>query len=621
MKLSAVYKLLFFPVLIVLLDLCFRWDRMSYFHAKHFYFYLASVVVSILFHTIWLLILKRVVASNWLYYTLGSFYFLLTFFVVGTSLAFKNINDLFPNYYTLLYFKTEPKSAFMIIRDVSGWKELLGILVTVALVTWGARRLITRHIPTVITTKILLLSIFPILLFEGLVATHKKYDQCALVDVNFCACVQRHLFTWDDHTSFKGKGLGIRKVAIQIDRKQPATFNVLVIVCESLRKRSLSVYGNPKNTTPKLQEFKASHPGSTYLFEKPFTVSTTTMLAVPATLSGIGPYQDSVLLYSQPLIWDYAKQYDYKRFFLSSHTLEWYRFADFYKHDSLDIWWNHDNSGLPYYNDLGIRDELTINKAIKTINSLKDKPFTGVIQLNTTHYPYRVPTDYERWNGRYQDAYNNAVRYQDAILGKLFDYLERTNKLKNTVILLTSDHGESLMEHHNIGHVESNYYETIAIPLFAYIPSTLLTQAQRVALRNNQKSITSNIDLVPTLLDLWNIKQSDQWKPYTERLTGHSLLKKIPEDRNIITLNNNQIASFNTGLSLINSKFHFLLRTNLTPAKIEWYRSGDEKEVHDLGPLLPNAVQGAVKKAIHPFPVCHPFLDYLNSNSSNETMR
>jgi hypothetical protein len=182
---------------------------MSYFHAKHFYFYLASVIASILFHTIWLLILKRIVASNWLYYTVGSFYFLLTFFVVGTSLAFKNINDLFPNYYTLLYFKTEPKSAFMIIRDVSGWKELLGILGTVALVTWSARKLISKHIPTVITSRIVLLSIFPILLFEGLVAMHKKYDQCALVDVNFCACVQRHLFTWDEHTSFKGKGLVI----------------------------------------------------------------------------------------------------------------------------------------------------------------------------------------------------------------------------------------------------------------------------------------------------------------------------------------------------------------------------------------------------------------------------
>jgi hypothetical protein len=118
------------------------------------------------------------------------------------------------------------------------------------------------------------------------------------------------------------------------------------------------------------------------------------------------------------------------------------------------------------------------------------------------------------------------------------------------------------------------------------------------------------------LIDLWNIDQSNEWKPYTERLTGYSLLEKIPEDRNIITLNNNQIASFNTGLSLINSKFHFLIRTNLTPAKIEWYRSGDEKEINELGPEFPNDVRRRVKKAIHPFPVCHPFLDYLNSNSS-----
>ncbi|MFM7594558.1 MAG: sulfatase-like hydrolase/transferase [Flavobacteriales bacterium] len=621
MKLSDRFKLLLFPVFIVLLDLIFRWDRMSYFHSKHVYFYIGSVITSILFHSLWLLVLKRIATSNWLYYTLGSIYFLLTFFVVGASLAFKNINDLFPNYYTLLYFKTEPKSAFMIIRDVAGWKELLGILGTVALVTWGARRLIVRHIPTVDTSRILSVATIPILLFEGLVAIHKRYDQCALVDVNFFACIQRHAFTWDDHSSFKGKGLGIRKVAIQIDQQKTAKFNVLVIVCESLRKRSLGVYGNSKNTTPKLREFIADHPASSYLFENPFTVSTTTMLAVPATLSGIGPYQDSSLLYTQPLIWDYAKQYDYKRFFLSSHTLEWYRFADFYKHDSLDIWWNHDNSGLPYFNDLGIKDELTINKAIKTIGSFKNKPFTGVIQLNTTHYPYRVPTEYERGEGHYQDSYNNAVRYQDAILGKLFDYLQRTHKLKNTIILLTSDHGESLMEHHNIGHVESNYYETIAIPLFAFIPPSLLTEVQRVALRKNQKHLTSNIDLVPTLIDLWRIDQQNEWKPFAERLTGYSLLKEIPKDRNVISLNNNQIASFNTGLSVVNSRFHFLLRTNLTPAKIEWYRSDDVKEIHDLGPNLPKTVKQTVNNAIRPYPVCSPFFDYLNSNSSNEMVR
>ena len=557
----------------------------------------------------------------WIFFPLGFLYFFFTLFVVGASLAFKNINDLFPNYYTLLYFKTEPKSAFMIIRDVVGWKEILTGTLIIGLITWFSRKLIINHIPYVNPKWILILGILPLILFEGLVTKHNKFDQCAIVDVNFWACIQRHMVTWDDHSTFKGKGLGIRKVKASVKDIRSADFNVLVIVCESVRKRSLSIYGNHVNTTPRLNDFINKHAQSSSVFKSPFTVSTTTMLAVPATLSGIGPYQDSSLLYTQPLIWDYAKQFNYKRFFLSSHTLEWYRFADFYKHDSLDVWWNHDNAGHPYYNDLGIKDEFTIDKAIATIRACKNKPFTGVIQLNTTHYPYRVPEKYNRWKEHYVDSYNNAVLYQDAILGKLFDFLTQSNHLKNTVVIITSDHGESLMEHHNIGHVESNYYETIAIPLITYIPPNLINEKQRKSLTANLGRLTSNIDIVPTLIDLWNLENNPTWSPYIERLTGFSLLKDIPENRSLITLNNNQIASFNTGLSVINNNFHFLLRTNLTPSKIECYRANDIKEMNDLSPNMPKSYISRVKKAIAPYPICDPFIDYLNSSSSKGIKR
>ena len=621
MKRSEGFKLLLFPLVLLLLDLIFRWDRFTYFHAAHVYFYCISCFTSVIFHTMWLLILKQSSKNPWYFFPLGFIYFLLTLCVVGASLAFKNINDLFPNYYTLLYFKTEPKSAFMIIRDVCGWRELTILMLAIGLLTWLSRNIITKHIPSTSTKGIIIIGLIALTLFEGLVAKHKKFDQCAIVDVNFCACIQRHLVTWDDHATFKGKGLGIRKVTVDIKDPKPAPFNVLIIVCESFRKKSLSLYGNPTKTTPLLDAFIQSHPESSTVFKEPFTVSTTTMLAVPATLSGIGPYQDSSLLYTQPLIWDYAKQFNYKRFFLSSHTLEWYRFADFYKNDSLDVWWNHDNSGKPYFNDLGIRDEITIDKTIATLNAFKNNPFTGVIQLNTTHYPYRVPEKYNRWNTHYRDSYNNSVWYQDAILGKLFTYLKRSNKLKNTVIILTSDHGESLMEHHNIGHVESNYYETISIPLIAYIPPKLLTAKQRHFLKQNSTKLTSNIDIVPTLIDLWNLQNHPSWTPYTTRLTGYSLLGEIPKNRALITLNNNQIASFNTGLSLINNEFHFLLRTNLTPPKIEWYKRSDTQELHDCGPFLPHQMIDKIKQTIKPFPICNPFLDYLNSSSFKSTNR
>ncbi len=619
MKIKGILKLLIFPVLIVGLDLFFRWDRMHFYHNPHFYFYWTSALTSILFHVFWMLILKRIVTKTGWYYALGSLYVFLTLFIVGASFAFKNINDLFPNYYTLLYFKTEPQSAFMIIRDILGWGELIGILALVGIITALGRRMINRHIPTVKPLSLGLIVLIPLILFESLVIRHNKFDQCAVVDVNFFACVQRHLSTWDDHSTFKGKGLGVRKVRIQIEKKEKAPFNVLVILCESLRKRSMSVYGNKVSTTPQLKKFMAQFPKETFLFQNPFTVSTTTMLAVPATLSGIGPYQDSTLLYAHPLIWDYAKQFNYKRFFISSHTLEWYRFADFYKNDSLDTWWNHDNSGHPYFNDLGIRDGLSIKKTISTLESLKGQPFVGVIQLNTTHYPYKVPTKYNRWNSTYRDTYHNSVYYQDAILGELLDYLKETHKLENTVILLTSDHGESLMEHHNIGHVESNYYETIAIPLLAYIPQKFLKEEQRKKINQNLTKITSNIDIVPTLLDLWNIQDKKTWKRYSDSLTGFSLLGEIPMNRNIITLNNNQIASFNTGLSVINSRFHFLLRTNLAPAKMEWYHyRKDEKELLDLSLYHTQKKKKEVYQIIKNYPICSPFFPYLNSNSSKE---
>ena len=238
-----------------------------------------------------------------------------------------------------------------------------------------------------------------------------------------------------------------------------------------------------------------------------------------------------------------------------------------------------------------------------------------------THYPYRVPEKYNRWNTHYRDSYNNSVWYQDAILGKLFTYLKRANKLKNTVIMITSDHGESLMEHHNIGHVESNYYETISIPLIAYIPPKLLTAKQRHFLKQNSAKLTSNIDIVPTLIDLWHLENHPSWTPYTTRLTGYSLLGEIPKNRALITLNNNQIASFNTGLSLINNEFHFLLRTNLTPPKIEWYKRSDTQELHDCGPFLPHQMIDKIKQTIKPFPICNPFLDYLNSSSFKSTNR
>lgn len=503
----------------------------------------------------------------------------------------------------------------MIIRDVSGWKELTAVLFGILIVLGAIRWFTTKHIEKINRKWLIIFAIIQFTSFETLLSFHKKYDQCAIVDANFAACVQRHAFTWDDHSEFKGKGLEERNPPLIELKKKSKKFNVVVFIFESVRKRSLQIYGNQNETTPNFAKMQVDFPENLYVFKQPVSVSSTTMLAVPAILTGIGPYQDKRVLYSQPLLWEYAKIFDYKTFFLSSHTLKWYKFNEFYKKEKLDVWWNKDNSGLPYFNDLGVKDELTINKLNRTISRFSKKPFFGVVQLNTTHYPYEVPNKYRNWDDSFSGSYDNAVRYQDAIIGNFFKHLKNEGLLDNTIVLFTSDHGESLAEHHNIGHVESNYTEAISVPLLAYIPDGIISEVEKNQLKKNINRLTSNIDLAPTIVDLLDLEKAPKVKEYLNRLTGYSLLKPIPSDRMIISLNNNQVASFNTGLSVCGEDWHYLYRTNLVPNKEEFYLwKKDVGEMTDRQKSLTKKKRNLILNHVEKYPVCDKLIGKIRKS-------
>ena len=493
----------------------------------------------------------------------------------------------------------------MIIRDISGWKELIGILVGILVLIATVRWFTKKHVFRIQTKWLIVFGIVQFSAFETLISFHKKYDQCAIVDANFAACIQRHAFTWDDHSEFKGKGLEERNPPQIALKKNPKKFNVVVFIFESVRKRSLQIYGNPHETTPNFAAMQKNFPENFFIFQQPVSIASTTMLAVPGILTGIGPYQDKSVLYSQPLLWEYAKIFNYKTFFLSSHTLKWYKFNEFYKKEKLDVWWNKDNSGLPYFNDLGIKDELTIQKLNRTISTYSKKPFFGVVQLNTTHYPYEVPEKYKKWNDSFSGSYDNAVRYQDAIIGDFFNHLKQEGLLENTIVLFASDHGESLAEHHNIGHVESNYTETISIPLLAYIPEGIISNAEKSQLKKNRNQLTSNIDIAPTIVDLLNLEHEPKLQKHIAKYTGFSLLKPIPDDRMLISLNNNQVASFNTGLSVCSKNWHYLFRTNLVPNKEEFYYwKKDIGELKDRQKSLSKTKRNIILNHVEKYPVC-----------------
>lgn len=93
----------------------------------------------------------------------------------------------------------------------------------------------------------------------------------------------------------------------------------------------------------------------------------------------------------------------------------------------------------------------------------------------------------------YLNRYKNAIHYDDALIGKILDQLKKQDLLKNTIVMVTSDHGEEFNENGlgYWGHT-SNFtkYQT-QVPLVIHWPGA------HPAVVNH---VTSHYDVVPTLM-------------------------------------------------------------------------------------------------------------------------
>jgi arylsulfatase A-like enzyme len=115
-------------------------------------------------------------------------------------------------------------------------------------------------------------------------------------------------------------------------------------------------------------------------------------------------------------------------------------------------------------------------------------------------------------------TYDATLTELDLLFDHLLTSLEKAGMLKNTVIVLTADHGEHLGEHHLLDHQYSLYRPLINVPLIIHYPKRF--PAGRDA------SPVMNFDLFPTLLELAGVDSSLDGEGASK---AHSLLKEIPD--------------------------------------------------------------------------------------------
>jgi arylsulfatase A-like enzyme len=107
--------------------------------------------------------------------------------------------------------------------------------------------------------------------------------------------------------------------------------------------------------------------------------------------------------------------------------------------------------------------------------------------------------------------YDEEIRFVDDHVGRLIAGLEDRRLLDDTIIIITSDHGEGLvsrLDHGHRYHGQHVYDNLVRIPFIFWVPGVHSGKTQ---------TPVGNIDILPTLLDITGVKTDS-------RLSGVSLV-------------------------------------------------------------------------------------------------
>jgi arylsulfatase A-like enzyme len=216
------------------------------------------------------------------------------------------------------------------------------------------------------------------------------------------------------------------------------------------------------------------------------------------------------------------------------------------------------------------------------------EPFLGYVHLLPPHFPYTPRADtLGRFQGGWQPApkpasvfsekrddvflnfyrrqYDEFVAYCDAEFGRLFERLENSGRLDDTILVLTSDHGE-MFERGIWAHSNPTLYQPLLhVPLLVWLPGR--------AARRDVYAPTSAVDLLPTLLDLAGLPMPD-WAEGTALLGG----AQPPQSRSLFAMDfakNPKSAPLVKGSSGI-------VRDGYKLTNYAGYAQGDFAELYDL---------------------------------------
>lgn len=315
---------------------------------------------------------------------------------------------------------------------------------------------------------------------------------------------------------------------------RPKDVNVFLITIDTLWPDHLGCYGYKRNTSPNIDNLAKEG----VLFKQAISQSSWTPPAIFSIITSLYPIEHKVFSFGIPLehgvktIFEILKNKSYYLGFISSRgALAELHFSDIEK--LFDYFY-------PYNSNYIKADEIT-NEAIRWLEENKQKKLFLWLYYSDPHAPYNPPAPYNnlyiddefsKQNNReipiadnsrqiydgngviprfaaiknirginyYIAQYDGEIRFVDDQIGRLSKALEHLQLPRDTLIIITADHGEYLGEHDfYFAHGDNLYDVLIRVPLI-FKCSSLFKKGRVISQQ------VASIDIMPTILGALNIK-------------------------------------------------------------------------------------------------------------------
>jgi arylsulfatase A-like enzyme len=290
---------------------------------------------------------------------------------------------------------------------------------------------------------------------------------------------------------------------------------VVLVSIDTLRADHLGLYGYDRGTSPHLDRLAAE----STVFDEAMSSSPWTLPAHATLLTGLYPsrhglnsherYLESSLTTLPQL---FSKAGYRTAAIVNSHNLapefgldrgfEQYRYVE----ERVDrrepsaeitdqaIEWVRKASGKPLFLFLHYYDVHSDYVSLPEHEEAFLRPYGGIADGSTTqlaaHREGKVPLSASDAPNLI-DRYDAGIRQMDEEIGRLLAFVRDEGYWENTLLVLTSDHGEEFFEHGGVLHGQTQYQEVIRVPLLIKGPG--IPKARRVP------NPVSLVDIVPTL--------------------------------------------------------------------------------------------------------------------------